>query len=95
MKTIKLFAGVIAMTLAFAACGGVDSKIADLKAACEAGEGEKATEIAIELTELQAEDEKAISEEQEKELQEIMMKGCDCLDLEKVFKAAMELEAKK
>lgn len=94
MKTIKLFAGVIAMALAFAACGGVDSKIADLKAACEAGEGEKATEIVIELTELKAEDEKAISEEQEKELDKIM-KDCDCLDFEKVIKAAMELEAKK
>jgi hypothetical protein len=94
MKTIKLFAGVIAMTLAFAACGGVDSKIADLKAACEAGEGEKATEIAIELAELKAEDEKAISEEQEKEVDEIM-KDCDCLDFEKLIKAAMEIEAKK
>lgn len=94
MKTIKLFAGVIAMALAFAACGGVDSKIADLKAACEAGEGEKATEIVIELTELKAEDEKALSEEQEKELQE-SLKGCDCLDFEKIFKAAEELAAKK
>lgn len=90
MKTIKLFAGVIAMTLAFAACGGVDSKIADLKAACEAGEGEKATEIAIELAELTVEDEKAISEEQQKEVLEIML-GCDCLDWEKINK----IEAKK
>ena len=94
MKTIKLFAGVIAMTLAFAACGGVDSKIADLKAACEAGEGEKATEIAIELTELEAEDEKAISEEQKKEILKIVF-DCNCLDWEKLFKAAEELAAKK
>lgn len=94
MKTIKLFAGVIAMTLAFAACGGVDSKIADLKAACEAGEGEKATEIAIELAELVAEDEKAISEEQDKEVQKIMQ-DCDCLDFEKLMKAAKEIAEKK
>ena len=90
MKTIKLFAGVIAMTLAFAACGGVDSKIADLKAACEAGEGEKATEIAIELAELQVEDEKALSEEQKEEVAKIVF-GCDCLDWEKMNK----IEAKK
>lgn len=90
MKTIKLFAGVIAMTLAFAACGGVDSKIADLKAACEAGEGEKATEIAIELAELQVEDEKALSEEQKEEVAKIVF-DCNCLDWEKLSK----IEAKK
>ncbi len=90
MKTIKLFAGVIAMTLAFAACGGVDSKIADLKAACEAGEGEKATEIAIELAEIEAEDEKAISEEQKEEMLKILV-NCNCLDWEKLNK----IEAKK
>ena len=85
--------GVIAMTRAFV-YDGVDSKIEDLKAACEAGKGEKATEIVIELNELTVEDEKAISLDQKEELQEIL-RDCNCLDWEKLIKAAEELEAKK